>query len=88
MPAIFTRANVLPNKAVSVQYSVGRQYGAVMFDKDGEFYDCTCSRITRGRGFCRRCELPAGVYDAAKSARLAALARADSHDITRTEGVY
>lgn len=75
MPQIITKVNVLPSGAVSVGYSVGRVYGAVMFDKDGRYEDATRTTMSsiKGRGFCEQDELPAGVLDAARAARRAAI---------------
>lgn len=72
---IITRVNVLTSGAASVEYAVGRVYGAVMFDEHGRYQDAIRrTQSTKGRGFCEMHELPAGVIEAARAARRAAVA--------------
>ena len=71
---IHTTVNVLRSGAVSVSYTVGRVYGAVMFDEHGRYADATRqTQSTKGRGFCEMDELPSGVLCAARAARHSAV---------------
>ena len=67
---IHTEASILRSGAVVVSYSAGRTFGAVMFDEHGRYSDATRqTKTTTGRGFCDMDQLPAGVLDAARTAR-------------------
>lgn len=69
---INVEANILRSGAVVISYSVGRVYGAVMFDKNGRYSDATRQTgFSTGRGFCEMDQLPSGVLAAARAARRA-----------------